>query len=182
MELGYARNLPFYKGLEQESDLHKTRPKLTVYVAGRGAEDLEAVKIAFRKRGGILWLATDMRVLADTQTEILAIYKDLKDIGIIVADNATGERSDRDGVEMQRRAAASLQYDKAMGGDRKTARKRGAKGGRGKAVSAAAKRDGVADEEVIRRVCEFKKLTWRDRAYLLGISVASLRRHYMKKR
>lgn len=182
MELGYARNLPFYKGLEQEADLHKTRPKLTVYVAGRGAEDLEAVKIAFRKRGGILWLATDMRVLADTQTEILAIYKDLKGLGIIVADNATGERSDRDGVEMQKRSATSLQYDKAMGGDRKVARRRGAKGGRGKAVSAAAKRKDVADEAVIRRLCECKLIPWKEKERILGISIGTLRRHYMKKR
>lgn len=181
MELGYARDLPFYKTAEQKADLLKRKPRLKIYVEGYGAETLEAVITAFRKDCGTLCLATDMRVLGDSQQDILAAYKRLKAANIVVLDTDTRERSNRDGVEMHKRAAAGLQRDRSMGGDPKAPKKRGRRGGIGKGVAMAAKRAEIASDDVIRRAVTFEKLTWRDRAYLLGISMATLRRKYLNK-
>lgn len=181
MEIGYARDLPFYKASEQKADLLKWKPRLKVYVEGEGAETLAAVVLAFRKQPGTVCLATDMRVLGDSQQDFLAAYKVLKNAGLVVLDTKNHERSNRDGVEMQKRAAAGLQRDRALGGDPRTPKKRGRRGGIKKGEKAAAKRAEIASEDVIRRICTFEKLTWRDRAYLLGISMATLRRRYLDK-
>ncbi len=181
MEFGFARNIPFRKWQVQEENLLRFRPGLRVYALGRGAETLDAIIRAGRNRECVLLLDGGLRILGDTQGEVLATYQRLKAAKFAIMDTTTGERSDRDGVEMQRASAKALQFDKAMGGARKEARRRGRKGGAGKGVKAAAKRAEKMPEDAVRRLVAKigKKLSWRDVEEITTFSTATIRRHYL---
>lgn len=180
MELGYVRSIHFHKASEQEEALLKSRPGLKIYAEERGAEGIDAVIMAFRGKPGTLCIAYDISLFGQTQTEYVEVYQRLKRLKITILDVINNENSASDGVEMQKRAAASLQYVKSLRGDRKTAKRRGRKGGIGKGIVAAAKRAEIASDDVIKRMCEEARVPWRLKAEILGIDIATLRRHYKR--
>jgi hypothetical protein len=175
---GYAAKIPFSPAEAQEAGLLAEDAKLPVYVEGRGGESLETCLMTFRAHPGELVVFGGLRVFGGSRDKIMSALRNLKARKIIVVDAMNKERSDTHGPEMLDRALRQILGSSKLKGSRKRARTIGAKGGEAKGKRAACKRAEIANPNVIRRICQHQKLSWRDRAAILGMSAATLRRNY----
>lgn len=192
MLIGFARDT-FYRNKREQAENLRTRDGLkTIYVDGDGGENLEEALRPFKRPNlpeKVLCIDSSLVLFGRTQKEIEKALKPIKAAGIVIWDREHDERSDRDGIEMQRRAAQEIQYGASMHWDRKIAAKRGKKGGKAKKTEQAKKREGIAQDSVIRRLVAARGqvLTWDLVIWILQgdekkpFSKSTLIRHYDEK-
>lgn len=181
MRKAFARDIPNRPAKEQEANLLAFDLKpAEIYIDGRGAESLSACIASFRGHPGELIIAADLRVFGESRKAILDTMAMLDSLRIKVCDIFSSESS----VPMMLdRALAELASYARWSGSKKTAKATGRRGGKAKAKWQEAKRAEIAHEDVVRRICESPKLTWREKSAILGgspFSTATLRRRYGK--
>ena len=151
-----------------------------IYVDGRGAESFEALVQSLRPGDRVVYIAADLRVFADGMQQILGKTAVLETKGVRLCDvrddKATlSQLIDRTRVELAKNA-------RKMTG--KEAERTGRKGGIQKRKAYEVRRAEAAPPDLIQRIVDHPKLTWRVAAELLGppFSVASLRRHFPRSK
>jgi hypothetical protein len=176
---GYAAKFPFHPAETQAEGL-RSHGCSRIYVEGEGAETLETCCKSFRNEPGELWVFGGMRILGGNRVSIVEAMKDLKRRGIVLVDKMNNETSARHESEMLVRALKLIQGSAKMRNNRKFARKLGAMGGSTKGENAQAARDRIMAADIVRRLAQCPKLTWREKAAILGppFNSATLRRNY----
>lgn len=161
---------------EEEARLQAVGVKQT-YVIGRNFECLRWALSWLRGRGGILKVATDLRIFGTTRATMMAALDECERQGVTVIDIAHPE--DTTFAQRVKRALTAISNARFIG-DRRKARREGAKGGTAKGIAAAAARAAVMADDAVRRLCAHPKLTWQDCADILGplFSVSTLQRNY----
>lgn len=147
-----------------------------IYLAGRGAEGLEACLESFRSRPGRLVIAHDLRVFGQAKRTVAEIMARLEKAQIHVTDILHPE--DITVAQMVQRAQVAISG--ARFSDRRKARRMGAKGGLGKGVAAWISREGYAHKWLIDRIVDHREIPWRLKLELLTphFSESTLRRRY----
>lgn len=148
-------------------------------IFGDYAETIEHAVEWWRGESGRIAIAEDLRCLCNgegkpTRREIFEIVRQLEKRKIQLVD-IRDETADH--LTLIERTQAAMQASGAMG-SRKTAQRRGRKGGVAKKENAAARRNARIDDEIAIRICTFDKLTWDDKVYLLGMPRSTLIRYY----
>jgi len=168
----------FAVNLTQEDALveHGVLPN-RIYFLGRNKESLAAAIASFRGEGGELMIAADLRIFGTKRKEILAVTDKIEAAGIKIVDVREPKASLSKLIDF---ALSKTAGDQRWAGAKRTAKVTGRRGGKRKAEVQELRRAAVAHEDVVRRLCECEKLSWRDRAAILGppFSVATLRRRY----
>lgn len=183
MEKGFVRKLPKMPTETQIATLRTKGLKANdIYDADKG-EDVDSCLMSYRRDGGTLWIAADHRVFGDTQAKITDAVSKFEERRIRIVDLAHPELVTIS--KQQRYAFSRIAFMRRWDGDKRKAKRTGERGGRAKAVVAAAKRAERVPEDVIGRMLwtvENKQvLTWRLLEWVLGgkpFSTATLRRHY----
>ncbi len=103
---GYARNTKE----EQQLIAAGLKPD-AIYLEGRGAERLGRVGM---RSGELLATVDGLRALGSGRQEIVDAVKRIHKVGAAVVDIETGERSDRDGVEMLHSALMRIRGERVM--------------------------------------------------------------------
>lgn len=173
----YCCSIPFLKTTEQhQAAVDAGKDPRSIYVEGRGAETFESCVASFRN-GGRLCLVGGLRVLGSSRTTIVERVRILKSKGIIPFDMDTGQA---DETELLNAAIQKINGQRTLGEDPRRPRRLGAKGGTAKGVKSKERRDAIMAEEIVRRLCSHPKLSWDDRAEILGPpwSATNLRLHY----
>lgn len=158
-------------------------PEKLIWVAGRGAEDLERCLASFRGRPGKLLIAPDLRVFCPSDKDpsrkaVAAIMARLERAKIRVVDVIHPQ--DTTISEMTERA--NILIGRPRFRDRRTAISRGAQGGLAKGEKARSDRAQIDTEALIRNVvAERKVIGWDLVKRICGglLSEATLRRHYL---
>jgi len=169
--------LGFAQTKEQE-DFLSSEGVSRIWLKGRGAEILKEVIRAFRGRAGILAIATDLRALCDKKEpkrpDVVAALAAMEKAKIQVRDYRQPEATHAELQDDAFKAVANARFTT----NKRKAKREGAKGGLAKGAASAARRNAEVSDAIARRLCEHPKLNWKDRASILGMSVASIHRHY----
>jgi hypothetical protein len=149
-----------------------------VWMKGRGAESLAEVMRAFRLRPGVLAVSADLRCLSDKpevkRIDVVAALAWFERAKITVRDCRDPSATHAELLDRAFKSVANARFTK----NKRKAKREGAKGGTAKGLAAAARRNAEVSDAIARRLCECPKLNWKDRAGILGMSVASIHRHY----
>lgn len=175
----YCCSIPFLKATEQhQTAIDAGKDPRSIYVEGRCAETFETCVAAFRN-GGRLCLVGGLRVLGTSRVMIVDRVRTLKTKGIIPYDMDSGAT---DETELLNAAIQKINGQRALGEDPRRPRRIGAKGGAMKGVKMQERRNSVLAEEIVIRLCNHPKLSWDERASILGAgwSASTLRRKYGK--
>jgi hypothetical protein len=182
MKKAFASKLPKRAAEDQEAALLAAGiPARDIYVNGRGSESLSACIASFRGRPGELIIAADLRVFGEARKAILDQLALLDRLKITVQDIHNNESSQ---PIMLDRALTAISAHARFFGSKKTAKITGRRGGYAKGVLQEVKRAERAHKDVVRRLSQCPKLTWEDRAAILGgkpFSASTLRRRYGKQ-
>lgn len=174
MKIGYCSKIPGNLAAAQEAKLVEEGFS-NVYMDGRGAESLDEALRCFRDKPGELGVAADLRVFGRTQDEIFKATSKITKSGHKLVDVRA---PDADVASLIRETLRQLAAWNRWGGNKQRAKRQGAIGGVAKAQAAAAKRQAIADDSVIRAIVSATELSWPRKSKILGISISSLRRHY----
>lgn len=153
-------------------------PEKLIYVAGRGGETLEACLTSFRDRPGKLLIAPDLRVFGQSRKVVAGVMARLERARIKVADIIHPQ--DETVAEMLERATLLIARPRFR--DRRTARRRGAKGGLANGEAARSTRAQIDTDTLIRNlVAEHSEIGWPVIVRICGgtVSLSTLRRHYL---
>lgn len=167
----------FCTNRQQLTDLLKFGlPERSIYLQGRGAEDLEICLDSFRGRKGRLILAQDLRVFGPSKRAVAEQMANLETAGIHVTDILHPE----DVTVTQLIQRAQVAISGARFRDRRLARRQGARGGLGKGVGAQVARAGHAPKWLVDRIVDNRDIPWTAKVELLAphFSESTLRRHY----
>jgi hypothetical protein len=147
-----------------------------IWMRGRQSESVDWAISYFRGRPGILTVANDLRVFGPTRKEIFARTAELARRGITLRDV---RQPDANMSELEHKALVAMSASCGTKNHRQ-ARRRGSIGGLAKKASQEAKRNALLNRDIVMRLCAHPKLTWADRAEILGepFSISSLQRHY----
>jgi len=145
----------------------------SIYMRGRGAENMDWCLRSFRGRPGVLKVADDLTIFGQARQDIFGVTKALHTGKIGLCDVVTGETNPH---ELEHRALKILS-SKNGACDPRTARKRGRIGGYRKGVTEKARRNAAVSDEIVERVCA-SRLTWDEKSFILGIPESTLRRNY----
>lgn len=174
----YCCGIPFCNASEQhQAAIDAGKPARSIYVEGRGAETFDACIASFRA-GGTLGLVGGLRILGTSRKAIVERVLLLKAKNIVPYDLETGER---DETRLLDTAMRKVLGGKALREDPRHARRIGRKGGLGKGIAAAQKRNAILQEDIVRRLCTAPELDWTRRGEILGgapFSISTLRRLY----
>lgn len=145
-----------------------------IWMRGRGIEGADWAIDWLRGRPGVLAVADDLRIFGPARKDIFARTAELARKGIILRDV---RRPDLNSHELEERTLASINAASGVG-NRRTARRRGAKGGVAKGVSAWRVRNDIAPEWLLHNMVA--ELGAKRTAALLEnkISASTLGRHY----
>jgi len=145
-----------------------------IWMRGRGMESADWAISWLRGRPGVLAVASDLRCFGPTRKEIFARTADLARRGITLRDV---RQPGLNAHELEERTLASINAASGMG-NRRTARRRGAKGGTAKGVAAWVARNEIAPEWLLRNMVA--ELGAKRTAALLDnkISASTLLRKY----
>lgn len=179
---GFVRKLPKITVDAQREKIAAAGVKI-IYEIGKGAEDLDHCLMAFRRRGGIIKHAADLRIFGDTQDEITEAVSKCERAKVQIVDILHPEL---DTISKQQKYAfGRIAFMRRWDGDKRKARNTGREGGKAKAIVAAARRAERANDDTVRRllwIAESRQvLTWRLLEWVLGgkpFSMATIRRHY----
>lgn len=122
-----------------------------------------------------------LRVLGSSRALIVARVRELKTRGVTVFDFDTGET---DEINLLNAAIQKINGQRTLGEDPRRPRSMGARGGRGKGLAAARRRDNLLRQDIVRRLCHHPKLNWEDCEAILGgppFSASTLRRLFDNK-
>lgn len=150
-------------------------PDKNVYMQGRGAETLDACLATFRDRPGRLILACDLRIFGAKRGDIIVVMDRLELAKIRVTDITHPE--DKTHVQLIERGSKAASKVRFLRNSR-AARRVGQIGGIAKGEAAKARRNAEVSDNIAKRLCTHPKLNWKDCADILGMSVASIHRHY----
>ena len=156
-------------------------PEKLIYVAGRGAEDLESCLESFRGRPGKLLVAPSLTAFGESRRAVTAVMARLERARIKVVDVIHPQ--DETVAEQMQRAANEIGRPRFR--DRRIARSRGREGGMAKGEAAKSRRLQIDTDTLIRNlVSNYKRLGWPLIVRILGrkISESTLRRHYLFRR
>lgn len=173
----YCCKTPFVSATQQyQAAIDAGKPERCVYIEGRGAETFEQCVASFRN-GGTLGLVGGFRVLGASRKNIMARIRELKKRKIVPYDLDSGST---DQVELLHTAIGQIAGARQLRNDPRQPKRLGKKGGEAKGRNAAAKRNAILQEDIVRRLCTHPKLNWEDRAQILGenFSQSTLRRLY----
>lgn len=147
-----------------------------IWLDGRQAEDLERCLASFRGRPGVLMIAPNLTVFADSRKGVAAMMDRLVKAKIKVVDVVHPQ--DETVPAMMHRADVAIAHSGLC--DRRTARKRGRRGGEAKGVAAIQRREGLVPTAFVQRVVEHPEVPWRIKMEILGpgFSKSTLRRHH----
>lgn len=145
-----------------------------IWMRGRGMESADWAVSWLRGRPGVLAVASDLRCFGPTRKEIFARTADLARRGIALRDV---RQPGLNAHELEERTLASINAASGMG-NRRTARRRGAKGGMAKGVSAWRERDEIAPRDLIERMVADLGANKTAELLLNKISASTLRRKY----
>lgn len=150
-------------------------PDKAIYQAGRGAENLDECIASYRGRVGKLLVAHDLRIFGETKKMVAEVMTRLETARIRVVD--ISHPHDTTIAEMMQRASVAISHS---GLDKKTAKKRGRKGGLGKGVGALIARESHVPTDFVDRIMDCTEICWRLKLEILGpqFSASTLRRHY----
>lgn len=169
---------------EQESALKEYGvPARDIYLQGRGVEDLESCLETFRGRPGRLLLASDVTAFCPgdqpSKAVVSATMTRLERAKVRVTDIIHPQD---DTVSAQNRRA-DIRISNSRFRDRRTARRRGRKGGQRKGEIAALQRQAIAAEWVIWNVVNDPAISWAKAVRVFGgkISESTMRRQYWRK-
>lgn len=146
-----------------------------IFLAGHGAESLDAALAMFRSIRGTLVMAFDGRTLGESKSSVLTAMQKIEYLGVAVYDVCSkSAQSLTDVLAHALKAVAG--WARIRG--RRTARRLGARGGLAKAAAMRAMRGATVSDEIVWRLLEHVSL--RIAAYVLGppFSPATLSRHY----
>lgn len=182
LKKGYAVKIPFSPAESQEAGLIGECAKLKVYSESRPGENWAECLKSFRDAPGELWVFGGYRILGGSRDKIMATLKDLKRRKIIVVDKMNNERSDGQDSEMLDRALRQILGNAKVRGTRKFAQKIGAQGGTERWRRAQERKNAIMHEDIVHRLCRNEKLSWREKAEILGApwTASSLFRQYGK--
>lgn len=164
----------FGTAVEAESEI-LTVGAVEVWIKGRGIQALAWAQTYLRGRPGTVAVAEDLRCFGATRKEIFATVKALMAKGVSVVDVRDLAASAFDLVE---RAITALQSSAALG-CRKTAQRRGKRGGDAKGAAAAQARSLIVRDDILHKIVNHPKLTWADIMDILcgAFSKSTLIRH-----
>lgn len=168
--LGYAQT-------KDEEEFLTSEGVTRIWLKGRGAESLTEVLRAFRGRAGVLAIATDLRALCDPapkRAELVSAFAMMEKAKITVRDVRFPDETQAELLDRALKAVANARFTT----NKHKARREGAKGGLAKGMAAAVRRNAEVSDAIARRLCAHPKLNWKDRAGILGMSVASIHRIY----
>lgn len=106
MHRGYARN-----GREEAILAASGIKPRQIYLEGRGGEGLATVHL---RKGDELFTVHGLRALGESRRDIVDEVERIKQLGAVIVDVETGQRSDVDGVAMLDAALARLRGEKVM--------------------------------------------------------------------
>lgn len=120
----------------------------SIWMRGRGAETMDECLRSFRGRQGRLAVANDLTIFGQTRKDIMGVMKALFTGGISILDVVSGETNPH---ELEHQALKHLS-SKNGACDRRTARKRGARGGTAKGIASAERRNAIMREDIVRKL------------------------------
>lgn len=130
MNRGYCADIPFLKAKDQEAALIERGVKV-VYIEGRQAETFQACLESLRTGDAMAVFGT-VAVFGSSRGAMLSRIKEIHAKGHYVLDIETGQRSDKQGVEVLDRGLKRIHGSRKMKENRKFARQIAKKGARGK--------------------------------------------------
>jgi hypothetical protein len=147
----------------------------SIWMDSRGAESLKRCLSTYRGRPGMLILAQDLRAFGTTKKAVSAVMADLEKAQIRVIDIAHPE--DTTVASLVQRANVALSNTNM---DKRTARRRGARGGVGKGIAAQQNRNSAIPNAFVQRVVDHPEIPWRVKLEVLGpqFTASTLRRHH----
>ena len=179
MDKVYCASVWFATAQEQKMiALAKGVDKNDIHTEGDGAEGWESLLTSYRGKGGKLGLVGGLYILGQNSNDLKARLAELRERKIKPYDLESGEA---DGQILYQDAMGSILGSKKFRGDKVHHRKASSKGGHGKGVAMAKKRDGIAAEWLLRNITRADFMTWEQKTTLLNgkISEATLRRLYL---
>lgn len=157
-------------------------PDKLIYVAGRGAEDLESCLASFRDRPGKLLIAPDLRVFRapgkePARKDVAAVMARLERAQIRVVDVIHPQ--DETISDMIQRSSILISGTRIR--DRRTSRRLGRVGGLARGENARSARAQIDTDWLIRQIVNDPDISWKVALRILDgkISEATLRRHYL---
>ena len=171
IERGYCRSREFVQSLRESGVTEKH-----LYQDGRAAENLDRCLSSFRGRPGRLLIAPDLRVFGASKKAVAEVMARLERARIQVVDVIHPQHETI--AEMMQYASVLISGTRFR--DRRTARRRGAEGGRAKGQAAVEARSSVAPDWLVQNIVAAPEISWKVKLRLLDgwISEATLRRHY----
>jgi hypothetical protein len=160
---------------DQEARLQAAGVK-HIYRLGRGLENLHWALDWLRGRGGVLKVATDLRIFGATRATMMAALDDCERKGVTVIDIAHPE--DVTLTQRIKRALVAISSARFIG-DRRKARREGSKGGLAKGASAWIVRNEIAPRWLIQNMVTMFGAVKAAAALDNKISVSTLRRKYV---
>ena len=147
-----------------------------IYMLGRGLESLHWALDWLRGRGGILKVATDLRIFGATRKDMMEALDDCERKGVTVIDIAHPE--DVTFAMRVKRALIAISSARFIG-DRRKARREGQKGGKAKGASAWLARNEIAPRWLIQNMVAMFGAVKTAAALDNKISASTLRRQYV---
>lgn len=171
IQRGYCRNRDFLAPLKAFGLVDRA-----IWLEARGAETLERCIASFRGRPGRLLIAPDLRVFGQARRDVAAVMAMLERARIKVFDIIHPQ--DDTVADMMQRAATLISGSRFR--DKRTARRRGRRGGLARADIAAGHRAEIAADWVIRNIVADPDISWKTAVAIFDgkISEATLRRRY----
>ncbi|MBV9549817.1 MAG: hypothetical protein JO256_09120 [Alphaproteobacteria bacterium] len=147
-----------------------------IWLAGRGAETLDRCLSSFRGRPGRLYIAPDCRVFGDSRRDIAQVMAGLERAKIRVVDVIHPQHETISDLLTH---AGNL-IARGRFGRKRDARRRGARGGRVKAIAAEQRRAEIAADWFLRNLVQDSDIPWKALVRALDgkMSEATLRRNY----
>lgn len=159
---------------DQEARLQAAGVK-QIYMLGRGFEALHWALDWLRERGGVLKVATDLRIFGATRATMMSALEDCERQGVAVIDIAHPE--DVTLAQRIKRALTAISSARFIG-DRRKARREGSKGGKAKAASAWIARGEIAPRWLIENMVRLFGVRRTAEALENKISASTLGRKY----
>lgn len=146
------------------------------YLLGRGLENLRWALSWLRSRGGVLKVATDLRIFGASRAAMMEALEDCEKNGVVVIDVSHPE--DVTLAQRVKRALIAISNARFSGNKRK-ARREGSKGGLAKGAASWLTRNEIAPRWLIQNMVSMFGAVKTAAALENKISASTLRRQYV---
>ena len=112
LDRGYVRGFPRWS-VDRQTDMLRQAglPSKRIYVEGNGAESLATLQ---PRKGEVWGVAGGLRVLGASKRDITAAVRRFEDVGAVIFDVDTSQRSDRHGASMFSVALGRIHGERTM--------------------------------------------------------------------